>query len=276
MNANIFKSSNWNDVTNQGRNALVFENKNQEYGAYFIRKEYHNHVIAAIFWSLGAFGLLALVPYYISKFNTKPAEVIIPTYDGGVIMDLSKPDIKIEVPIAIEKQKKMVVATQNNQPLLATDNPLVEVDIIPNALVVNPGLETKVGDLDAKDFDAVDEDAKDLLTGSQDNDKLFISVEIMPQFPGGEAGLLNFMANNTNYPAAAKENGLRGTVYISFVVDKTGKVVNAQVARGIRGGQLLEMEALRVINSMPRWSIGMQNGNAAAVQFCLPFKFSLQ
>lgn len=276
MNANIFKSSNWNDVTNQGRNALVFENKNQEYGAYFIRKEYHNHVIAAIFWSIGAIGLLALVPYYYSKFNAKPTEVIVPNFDEGVLMDLSKPVVKIEVPITIEKQKKMVVETQNNQPLLATDNPLEENTIIPNVLVVKPGLETKVGDLNAKDFDQLDDGTNDLFTGTKNNDEPFISVEIMPQFPGGEAGLLRFMATNTNYPATAKENGVKGTVYISFVVDKTGKVINAQVARGVRGGQLLEMEALRVINSMPNWSIGMQNGNAAAVQFCLPFKFSLQ
>ncbi|MFN7295032.1 MAG: energy transducer TonB, partial [Bacteroidota bacterium] len=70
--------------------------------------------------------------------------------------------------------------------------------------------------------------------------------------------------------------GISGTVYVYFVINKEGKVSNAEVRRGVKGGPGLDKEALRVIQNMPAWSIGKQNGRPASVQFTLPVKFVLK
>jgi protein TonB len=96
----------------------------------------------------------------------------------------------------------------------------------------------------------------------------------MPDFPGGEEELMKFLKSNIVYPQMAKESGIQGTVYVTFVVTKDGKVKDSQVLRGIGGG--CDEEALRVVKIMPDWKAGKQNGQAVPVQFNLPIKFILQ
>ena len=71
-------------------------------------------------------------------------------------------------------------------------------------------------------------------------------------------------------------NGISGKVYVDFVINKEGKVTDAKIRRGVKGGAALDKEALRVIQSMPTWSIGKQNGRAASVQFTMPVNFVLK
>jgi TonB family protein len=94
----------------------------------------------------------------------------------------------------------------------------------------------------------------------------------MPAFDGLE----KYLIEHTAYPRRAVEIGLTGKVYVTFVVDKNGKVINAVIARGIEGGELLEAEALRVVRSMPDWKPGINNGHAVAVQLTLPINFVLR
>jgi protein TonB len=91
----------------------------------------------------------------------------------------------------------------------------------------------------------------------------FISVESMPEFPGGEAALFKYIADNIVYPPVAKKMGITGFVYVYFQIDEYGNVVNAEVKRGIKNGEELNAEALRVIKSMPQWKPGMQNGKSS-------------
>lgn len=96
----------------------------------------------------------------------------------------------------------------------------------------------------------------------------------MPEFPGGVSALRHFIGNTVNYPVLARENGVEGTVYIQFVVNTDGTITDAFVARS--ADSALEKEALRVINSMPRWKPGMQNGIPVRVRFTVPINFVLQ
>ena len=73
-----------------------------------------------------------------------------------------------------------------------------------------------------------------------------------------------------------KENGIEGTVYVSFIVDKQGNINDVKVMRGVPGGPGLEKEALRVVKMMPKWSAGKQNGKEVQVQFYMPMKFELR
>jgi len=105
-------------------------------------------------------------------------------------------------------------------------------------------------------------------------DEIFTIVENMPTFPGGEEALFKFLGKSTKYPPMAVDAGITGTVYVNFVVDKDGKVKNAKVVRGIHSA--CDKEALRVVNSMPKWTAGRQRGKPVKVSYNLPIKFTLK
>ncbi len=105
-------------------------------------------------------------------------------------------------------------------------------------------------------------------------EQIFFIVEDMPEFPGGEMELRKFIANNIEYPKVAQENGIQGRVYVTFVVDKNGEVSNARIARGVDPS--LDQEALRVVNSLPKWIPGKQRGQAVNVSYTVPINFALQ
>jgi TonB family protein len=100
-------------------------------------------------------------------------------------------------------------------------------------------------------------------------------VEKMPKFPGGDQKMMEFIQKNIHYPQKDKELGIQGTTYITFVVEKDGKLTNVKVLRGIPCGEASDLEAVRVITSMPSWEAGTQNGRAVRVQYNLPIKFTL-
>jgi TonB family protein len=96
-------------------------------------------------------------------------------------------------------------------------------------------------------------------------------VDEKPQYPGGYAQLIHFVAQNTVYPKEAKEKGIEGTVYVKFVVSKSGKVTNTTIMRTV--DPFLEMEALRIVNSLPLWKPGKKDGKPVDVWFILPIHF---
>ncbi|MBU0488596.1 MAG: energy transducer TonB [Bacteroidetes bacterium] len=103
--------------------------------------------------------------------------------------------------------------------------------------------------------------------------EIFTIVEDMPAFPGGDEARLKYLSENIKYPQMAKESGISGTVYVTFVVNQDGKIVDVKVLRGIGGG--CDEEAIRVIKGMPKWSAGKQRGKAVRVQFNMPIRFTL-
>jgi periplasmic protein TonB len=109
---------------------------------------------------------------------------------------------------------------------------------------------------------------------SAEEQQIFMVVESMPEFPGGEAALHQYLAENIKYPQMAKESGIQGRVFVTFVVERDGKVTDVKVLRGIGGG--CDEEAIRVVQNMPKWAPGKQRGKPVRVQFNLPVKFTLQ
>ena len=109
---------------------------------------------------------------------------------------------------------------------------------------------------------------------SVDDQDVFTIVEEMPEYPGGEPARIKFLQDNVNYPPLAQKRGIQGTVYITFVIDEKGNVINAKVLRGVGGG--LDEEALRVVKKMPKWKPGKQSGKKVKVQFNMPIRFTLE
>ena len=107
----------------------------------------------------------------------------------------------------------------------------------------------------------------------ESSQQIFMVVEEMPEFPGGQAALMSFIAKSIKYPVVAQENGIQGRVTCSFVVNKDGSLVDAEVIRGIDPS--LDKEALRVINTMPKWKPGKQRGKPVRVKFTVPINFRL-
>jgi len=122
--------------------------------------------------------------------------------------------------------------------------------------------------------DTIKEGDEKLASVSREEEQVYTIVEIMPEFPGGDSGLLNFLAKNIRYPQSAKENGISGTVYVTFVVNSFGVVEDIKILRGIGGG--CDQEVIRLMHTMPRWNPGIQRGFPVSVQFNLPVRFALR
>ena len=104
--------------------------------------------------------------------------------------------------------------------------------------------------------------------------EIFKVVEEMPEFPGGAAKMMEYIQKNMKYPMMARESDIQGRVFVNFVVEPDGSISNVTVMRGIGGG--CDEEALRVVESMPKWKPGKQRGSAVRCSFTVPIIFKLQ
>lgn len=272
MSANFLNQNNWDNVTNEQRNNLVFQHRNHEYGAFVIRRDYNHNVFIALLLSTIFFLGVGFLP---KLFMDAPIAAIIkvPIIDDNIVVQIDYPIeriIEITPPAPVELPKP--IAQQNNTSLVVSDKPVVN-ELAVNSEIINPGTKTIDGPVAPPIIEPLVPNTKVIESASSG---VAISVEVMPEFPGGVEALFSYLGRNINYPNGAKLNGIKGTVIVGFVIDKTGKAVNLTILRGIRGGKDLEQEAMRVIAAMPAWSIGKQNGIATAVQFSLPVRFELR
>ncbi|MFN3951725.1 MAG: TonB family protein [Thermaurantimonas sp.] len=133
----------------------------------------------------------------------------------------------------------------------------------------NPGTET------SKSIDSVIIDQQKATPKVEtDDNTVFTLVEVKPEFPGGRAALMKYLAENIRYPRLARELNIQGTVIIQFTVDRNGMIRDVAVARGIGGG--CDEEAVRVVENMPPWTPGRQNDRPVNVRYSLPIRFELR
>lgn len=109
---------------------------------------------------------------------------------------------------------------------------------------------------------------------SESSTKVYDDVDEMPSFPGGNYGLMTFLAQNMVYPVTAQENGVQGRVIISFVVETDGSITDVKVARSVDPS--LDREAMRVVKAMPKWTPGKKDGKPVRVKYTTPVVFRLQ
>ena len=108
----------------------------------------------------------------------------------------------------------------------------------------------------------------------KDTNSIFTYTDKMPEFPGGIDSMFSFLRNNTKYPAKAKKDSIEGRIFVQFVVEKDGSVINKKILRGLI--KELDEEVLRVMDLMPNWIPGEDKGRKVAVKMSLPFKFTLK
>lgn len=143
-------------------------------------------------------------------------------------------------------------------------NPVTESEVTENLAIVQ---EEAVSAIKEKSPEAVEQE-------DGDEDEVFMIVEDMPIFPGGEEALLKYISESVQYPQKAMEANIQGRVFVKFVIDKEGNVTDVKTAR--KGNEYLDAEAIRVISAMPKWTPGRQRGQAVRVAFVVPINFAIE
>jgi periplasmic protein TonB len=250
---------------------LVFEHRNKEYGAYLLRKLYTKHVNRALLVAV-AILVAGMVYPLVSGYYAQKRSKYIEKSAGAEFLAMDKPKEEAPPPppppppppAALEQKVKFVA------PVVTTEEVVEDVDIFNqddlNKSTVNEPVAV------AEEF--TEAPVQQEVIEVEETKPVFTIVEEMPSFPGGDESRNKYLAENIKYPQNALENGIQGTVYVSFVVDSKGNVTDAKVLRGIGGG--CDEEALRVIRMMPQWHPGKQNGKQVRVLFNMPVYFKIQ
>ncbi len=263
---NMISVEGWSSANNAKRTELVFEFRNKSYGAYLLRKKYTRRLLIAFVITCFGTGILFSVPLLIYYFNKTNNELKLKMEDS----------ILLEEPPPIDKNAAPLPPVIPPPPVQQTIK-FTPPKIVKDEEVVDPPPtqeETKDVQVSTQTQDG-DKDFIDLPPDpsiNNDDDKVFSIVEENPSFPGGESKLMEYLSK-IKYPVIAREEQISGWVVVSFIVDKTGKIKDAKVLKGIGGG--CNEEALKKIMSMPDWIPGRQNGRNVMVRTVLRVNFTL-
>ena len=262
---------------------LVFEGRNQAYGAYKLRKGTTKRniwsliivTLAAVLLFLGL-QLQKMVEANKTVENTQAVELSSLEQKKKEAKVEKKEIIKTEPEKVVEKVKSSVKFTA---PVIKKDSEVKEEDEI-NLEEVEKSNKA-IGSFTVEGNDEVGgevlkakEDIKAPEPPKHEENKIFTVVEQMPMYPGGDAALMQYLSSNIHYPAVAAENGVQGRVVVGFVVERDGSITDVNVMRSVDPS--LDREAVRVVKNMPRWTPGKQNGSAVRVKYQVPVTFRLQ
>ena len=244
---------------------IVFEKRNKEYGAYSMRKKYHRTLLIGFIIGIVALSAAIITPYFRAtamqiKSKQKEREVI------AVMENLDQPDeLRIEAPPppppAETQQQVKYVAPE----VVDSIKPEEEVQL----MTMDETVETVQDEEVVEVVEVIQEEIEEYKPPAE----VFIIVEEMPSFPGGNEALFKFIYDNIEYPRDALENAVEGNVVVRFCVTYQGKIEQADVIRGIHPS--LDAEAIRIINKLPTWNPGKQAGNPVNVWYTLRVQFQL-
>ena len=261
---------------------LVFEGKNQAYGAYQLRKNTGKRNLWSIFIMLIAAALIAAVVganAIISAAGEGDADIAADVNLSALAE--KKPEVEEKAPVKIEEVKpveqvkssiKFVPPVVKEDKDVHEDKELKSQDELNETKTAIGGFDVKgnTDDADAQVLKAVEEVAQPEPKPAED--KIFDVVEQAPTFKEGDVRA--WLAKNLQYPPVAAENGISGRVVVGFGVERDGSISHVQVLRGVDPS--LDKEAVRVVKAMPKWNPGMQNGSPVRVKYNVPVQFKLQ
>ena len=269
---------------------LIFEGKNKNFGAYTLRRasaKRHNRAMLVILVVLLIVALLGLLANTVlQQADARPEDQV-----EQALIDYSTEDQQDDEPEEpeqqrVEEQLPEALPGEILNTVKATELAIVRDEEVVEEIKSQDDLkdtDTAVGTTDfdkgTDDLNVVREHKNEIIVEEKkpepvDDNKVFDVVEQKPQFPGGEAALLKYVAEHIRYPAMAQENNIQGRVVVQFVVTKTGAVGEVKVVRGKDPD--LDKEAVRVVKSLPKFVPGKMNGHAVNVWYTLPIQFKLQ
>jgi protein TonB len=246
---------------------IVFEDRNKEYGAYSLRKKYSRNVIISMGIGTVILATVIITPY----LNAKAADNAAKRAERQVELKMENLDQPNETvappppppppPADVVQQAKYVppvvvdsVKEEDNVQLMTADEASIEV----------------------QDEEVVEivEEVKEEVQEEDPEATPFVVVEEMPMYPGGDAELLKYIAEHTQYPEIAKENNIQGRVIVRFCVTSKGGVSQVSILKGV--DPELDAEAIRVVNTLPAFKPGKQGGKPVPVWYMVPITFTLK
>ena len=260
---------------------IIFKDRNKAYGAYKLRQDLGRRqtvaLIIVILVAVAAFVLPRLISMALPE---KQEEEIV---DVTTISQLEEAEVKDENivkkvdPIAPPPALKSTI--KFTPPVITEDKNVRDEDEMKSQdQLTESKVQISIADVKGNDElngkDIADLQEVIVKAPEEKKEEPYTMVEQMPQFPGGQTELLKYIAKNLRYPTIAQENGIMGRVIVRFVVSSTGDVENVKVLRSLDPS--CDKEAVRVIQSLPKWIPGKQNGRNVPVYYTCPIVFRLQ
>jgi periplasmic protein TonB len=261
---------------------MVFEGRNKAYGGYNLRRIYDSHIMRALVIGGLAFIVGMCLPMLYSKAFSKGSNTAVNVELSKI--DKAKEEVKkaeVKKPKEIEKKPLPKAQVKFIPPVVRKDDEVVNEK--PPPKIDSTLFKQQIGKTDVKgDLSGAnlkkepEKEPEPEPEKKKEDEEVYTFVEQDASFgEGGKDAAVKWIQQNITYPAIARENGLQGKVFITFVVGKNGKVVDVAVAKDNVGGGCAE-EAIRAIKSMPDWKPGKQNGNPVKVKVTLPISFKLE
>lgn len=260
MKTGVNEARTWEDI--------IFEDRNHEYGAYAVRKSYPSNVNRATTVTLGLAAAIAAYSFIARTEPTapevvKPIPYVGPTQPPDIIQNKLP-----ETPVRTQQRKA------GDLPPVAVADPIVDV-VLPDEPIAYQGGDAIGGD-DVSVEGTPGATAIEPVVEAppvEVVETIYLTPEVAASYKGGMEAMAKFVSRNLRYPPIARRMGIEGTVFIAFIVGKSGEILDATVIKGIHPA--CDAEALRVVNLMKDWSAGMQGGVPVKVRMVLPIKFKL-
>ena len=256
---------------------IVFDGRNQTYGAYLLRHLYPRHVTRALLIATALLALLVggpvLGPEAVARYvPTGPLNPIAPPLmpDPLVVTPPAPPAAAQPKTVAINSTKFDNIKIVHNN---LTTEEIPEQEQLATAHVASAAITGAIEEGSLKDLEGTA--GANAATSDAVGPAFYVSVEQMPELPGGggTAAIVAAIQKAAHYPALALANSVEGRVYASFVVNAQGEVTDLKIVKGLGSG--LDEETLRAIGKLPRFIPGKQNGRAVSVQYTVPISYHL-
>jgi protein TonB len=267
---NLFRADLNEDTDNEDNKRwddIVFEKRNREYGAYVLRQGYSNNILVGVIFT----GLLVIFIICYSYFAA-----IFKGNDRTEAVQLKKlvyTELSAPPPIDKPKPPPPQIQLPKLQKVIKFVPPkVVKEQIVEEVPTIEEIKQNETAAVETEGSAVVFEEPVEEVIVEDDNE-LFTVVEQNPEFNGGYTAMMEYLQKNMVYPPNARRMQIEGTVYVSFIVNKNGSISDVKVMRGIMTE--CDKEAVRVVEKMPPWKPGKQNGRNVNVRFTLPLKFRL-
>jgi protein TonB len=244
---------------------IVFSDRNKEYGAYVLRRNYNSNVTISLLIGIFIMGTIVIIPFLDARS-----------------MESNKNDNQRQVEIKMEDLSQAKEAFTPPEPPPPPADAVQQAKYVPPVVVdsVRPDETLQLMTADEAQIEVQDQDVlvivgevKEEVKEEEPEPEIFIVVEEMPSFPGGNSVLLKYIADHLVYPGIAAENNIEGKVTIQFCVTPKGGIDKVTILRGV--DPELDAEAIRVVKSLPKFNPGKQGGVPVPVWFQVPITFQL-
>ncbi len=249
---------------------IVFELRNKEYGAYKLRKKYSRNMLIALLISVVIICTAVIGPYINAKAAERTKTVRQETQVEIQMENLDQPADQVAPPPPPPPPPTEAVTQARYVPPVVVDS--LKPEEVVQLMTADQAIATVV-DEDVTAIEIIEE-VKEEVAEEEPEPEPFVVVEEMPMFPGGDAELLKYISEHTQYPEVAKENNIQGRVIVRFCVTSKGSVNQVSVLKGV--DPELDAEAVRVVNTLPPFKPGKQGGKPVPVWYMVPITFTLK